>query len=316
MASKSSSAGGNWVTINGVHVLIGANGKITKGPAKFIGSTVDDLKGSKKSVAERKAELQKKKQQSSTSKKTDKKESPKKSTEKKTTPSNNSSAKNNTQESAKSDIVKKLQSSGSATMTQKGDWGNSTTKITKLKDGEYSVVTTTQFGNGSPVKDRQVFTSSEKAAGYASKNMSLDDPYRIGGSKSTSTKVVNKDIDSRPVGSSNKRLTMVDDGKTSKIVMSSNTPKYPSGVTTPAQKKAYTQAINNGKTSSEATKVAKNVGKTTTTQTTVQIAGFTKSQNARLQKLVNSGMKPEEAASKVLSSSGGYNIFRGGRGFR
>ena len=42
MAAKKSSKGGNWVTINGVHVLI-ENGKITKGPAKFIGSTLNDL---------------------------------------------------------------------------------------------------------------------------------------------------------------------------------------------------------------------------------------------------------------------------------
>lgn len=62
MAKSSSSSGGNWVTINGVHILIGANGKIEKGPAKFIGSTVDDMKKSGKSTADRKAELQKKKE--------------------------------------------------------------------------------------------------------------------------------------------------------------------------------------------------------------------------------------------------------------
>ena len=50
-ASKKSSSGGNWVTINGVHVLI-ENGKITKGPAKFIGSTLNDLPSSGKQSAE------------------------------------------------------------------------------------------------------------------------------------------------------------------------------------------------------------------------------------------------------------------------
>lgn len=49
-----------WVTINGVHVYISNLGKIKKGPAKFIGSTLDDLKGSNKSTADKKAELQKK----------------------------------------------------------------------------------------------------------------------------------------------------------------------------------------------------------------------------------------------------------------
>lgn len=49
-----------WVTINGVHVFIGPKGKITKGPAKFIGSTVNDISKPKKSVAERKEQLKKK----------------------------------------------------------------------------------------------------------------------------------------------------------------------------------------------------------------------------------------------------------------
>ena len=56
MTIKSMSAG-RWVTINGCHVFIGASGKITKGPAKFIGSTVEDLSGSKKSVEQKKSDL-------------------------------------------------------------------------------------------------------------------------------------------------------------------------------------------------------------------------------------------------------------------
>lgn len=39
--SKSSS-GGNWVTINGVHVLIGGSGTIIKGPASLVGKTYKD----------------------------------------------------------------------------------------------------------------------------------------------------------------------------------------------------------------------------------------------------------------------------------
>ena len=73
MAKKSVATGGavgNWVTINGAHVLIGANGKIAKGPAKYIGSTLADLGG-----------------KSSTSKsKSTKKTTPKKTTPKKETP--------------------------------------------------------------------------------------------------------------------------------------------------------------------------------------------------------------------------------------
>lgn len=56
LANKTNSGQGNWVTINGVHVLIGANGKIIKGPAKFIGSTVDDLKN-QKMTDDKKAQL-------------------------------------------------------------------------------------------------------------------------------------------------------------------------------------------------------------------------------------------------------------------
>jgi len=37
--------------------------------------------------------------------------------------------------------------------------------------------------------------------------------------------------------------------------------KYPSGITTTAQKRAYTRAINSGKSSSEAKKIAENSGK-------------------------------------------------------
>ena len=52
---KNTAKGGGWVTINGVHVFI-EGGKITKGPAKFIGSSVNDLP-SGKSAEDKKAEL-------------------------------------------------------------------------------------------------------------------------------------------------------------------------------------------------------------------------------------------------------------------
>ena len=43
-AYAASSGGDHWVTINGTHVLIGDSGKIKKGPDKFIGSTVAEMK--------------------------------------------------------------------------------------------------------------------------------------------------------------------------------------------------------------------------------------------------------------------------------
>ncbi len=101
MASKkSSSSDGRWVTINGVHVFIGASGKITKGPAKFIGSKVDDLKGQKMSD-EKKAQLKakygdKKKSTSTTTSKssgTTKKTTPTKSTTSKTTGTKSTTSK-------------------------------------------------------------------------------------------------------------------------------------------------------------------------------------------------------------------------------
>lgn len=52
---KNTAKGGGWVTINGVHVFI-EGGKVTKGPAKFIGSSVNDLP-SGKSAEDKKAEL-------------------------------------------------------------------------------------------------------------------------------------------------------------------------------------------------------------------------------------------------------------------
>lgn len=74
------SNGGNWVTLNGVHVLIGANGKIIKGPAKFIGSTVEDLQ-KQKMTNDKKEELKAK--YGDKTKKEDKKEEPKKEEPKK-----------------------------------------------------------------------------------------------------------------------------------------------------------------------------------------------------------------------------------------
>lgn len=57
-----------WVTINGVHVFIdGKSGKITQGPAKFIGSTLNDLPSNKGSQADLKARLQAKKENKSDS---------------------------------------------------------------------------------------------------------------------------------------------------------------------------------------------------------------------------------------------------------
>ena len=35
----------HWVTINGVHVLIGGNGTISKGPANLVGKTIEEVKG-------------------------------------------------------------------------------------------------------------------------------------------------------------------------------------------------------------------------------------------------------------------------------
>lgn len=69
-----------WVTLNGVHVLIGANGKITKGPAKFIGSSIEDLQKQKMSN-DKKEELKAK--YGDKTKKEGKKEEPKKSEPKK-----------------------------------------------------------------------------------------------------------------------------------------------------------------------------------------------------------------------------------------
>ena len=74
MASKTSSSVGSWVTINGVHVLIGANGKITKGPARFIGSKVEDLPGGKSTTTKTSTKKTVEKKKTTTPKKTTSKE--------------------------------------------------------------------------------------------------------------------------------------------------------------------------------------------------------------------------------------------------
>ena len=57
--SKGASGGGRWVTINGSPVFI-QGGKITKGPARLVGSTAADVEKPSKSTADRKEELKKK----------------------------------------------------------------------------------------------------------------------------------------------------------------------------------------------------------------------------------------------------------------
>ena len=100
MASKSS-GDGNWVTINGVHVLIGANGKITKGPAKFIGSRVEDLPGGKNTGKNLKASSTK--STSTTKKTTTKSGGTSKSTTSKTRTNTSNSTKSDTNISKMSD---------------------------------------------------------------------------------------------------------------------------------------------------------------------------------------------------------------------
>lgn len=58
-ATKGGTGVGVWRTINGSPVFI-QGGKITKGPARLVGSTAKDVEGSKKSAEDRKAELKKK----------------------------------------------------------------------------------------------------------------------------------------------------------------------------------------------------------------------------------------------------------------
>ena len=80
-------------------------------------------------------------------------------------------------------------------------------------------------------------------------------------------------------------------------------------VATPKAQSTFNKAVSSTSTSST-TKASGSTG-------SVSIAGFTKSQNTKLNNYVKSGMSVEEAADKVLSSSG-YGIFGGGRrgGFR
>lgn len=122
-----------WVTINGNHVYIGAEGTITKGPASMKGLKVGK------------------------------------------------SGKVNPNSVAK-EIEGKLKKSKSTTLTQKGDWGRSSTKVTRLKNGEYSVSSTVRWANRSiPSADRQIFSRASSAAKYATKFMSETDPYKISG---------------------------------------------------------------------------------------------------------------------------------------
>ena len=108
-------------------------------------------------------------------------------------------------------------------------------------------------------------------------------------------------------------ITKKESSQPQKLGSQNSTPKYPTGIETTAQKRAYTKAINSGKSTSEATKIAKNAGASNTTPK-YAVAGFSKSQNAQLNKYISQGIDADVASDLVLSKSG-HSIFgRGKRG--
>ena len=259
-----------WVTINGVHVYISNLGKIKKGPAKFIGSTIDDLKGQKMS-ADKKAELQKK-----YGKKTSEKPSERKSKDDSKESKTKDKSPNDTAKMQEKEHLAKLYANGvyndtylrSVAMDNYGMSSKDVEDIVKMAGGRNTTFSDRMEAN----RKIQQNTSGSFKSGGESYTYSMDGSYmsvkNSKGIEVASEKVgtSNLGVNASQTAKSILKATQANGGNALDVRSSSKatTPKYPSGIETASQKRAYTRAINSGKSTAEATKSALNAGKGST----------------------------------------------------
>ena len=284
-SSKSSkgSAGGNWVTINGVHVLIGANGKIAKGPAKFIGSTLNDLPGSSvKSVAERKADLQKKKSASTSS-------------TSKTSTSQDGAVRVGSgtiggirRRSRRSTIMRGTPEAVIASANKASSTKTATKSVELGFDTDYSKLTKKQIEAGMDKLEAEMRKSKDPFMKEAMDGVLFEAANALAGGKYA------KSSGAPP----------------STIPASPNRRSTPASITdglTTSQKKVFFDAVKRGVNVGDAVAVAKQTRNPKTTSkpnSSISVAGLTKSQNSKVNKLVQSGVSVDEAVDVVLSSAG------------
>ena len=236
---------GNWVTINGTHVLIGGNGKIIKGPAKFIGSTIEEM--SKESSDKR--------------------------------PRVDGYNPNNPTGLSRKERISKIRD------LEKKFSKLSDEEVSKQLESNKNTMNTSVLGSKEYVQAR-LNTQALLSIKEDRRNSSLtrEDIVKIAGD---AVREQSKPTRTYPRMASPTAQKHVDDfykpdtvGARAKT--GSAPKKYPSGITTPAQKRAYTRAINSGMTSSEAKKSA--LGGTSA-KTKSSSDGFKKLTNSQIKKM-------------------------------
>ena len=209
---------GSWVTINGTHVLIGASGKIVKGPAKFIGSTVEEIKSADKSSIN------------------DSKVSSK------ATKSNPTGMTLKERGEAIRKVKDKYQNADSSTINRDLEKNKKIMQSSEIGTEKYTKARINVLALQNLKSDRNNSSmTTEQKVGFMSSNTLV----HSGGNPSKP--LINPAKVSGTI--QQKRFS-----ETAKSVSSntSGSSKYPSGITTTAQKRAYTRAINSGKSASEA----------------------------------------------------------------
>lgn len=392
-AAKGGTGEGVWRTINGSPVFI-EGGRITKGPARLVGSTASDAEGSNKSASDRKEEL-KKKYGDKLKEKSGKSTEGSKSTTKSTPASSSTSkaeSKGGTKDVPASARKEELRQKYGDKLKEKAKGGSSTSS-------ETSKTTKETKASSTPTKSKDSGKSADKTADSPKKTTESKstppknntETFTVDGVKyefkvnangegvitrdggalvgiNSSFKSVNDaksmvaETNARTARLSNAESVAKNSGGvalyTGKVIQPGSVKQ--AGIDPKTRQVQYTAVDNTGKTikldgadmgavmvlglsnfstgtipkatpsKTVATPKAqstfnKAVSSTSTSSTTkasgstgsVSIAGFTKSQNTKLNNYVKSGMSVEEATDKVLSSSG-YGIFGGGRrgGFR
>ena len=239
---------GNWVTINGTHVLIGGNGKIIKGPAKFIGSTVEEMKSaSKSSINDSKVSS-------------------------KATKSNPTGMTLKERGEAIRKVKDKYQNADSSTINKDLEKNKKIMQSSEIGTEKYTKARINVLALQNLKSDRNNSSmTTEQKVGFMSSNTLV----HSGGNPSKP--LINPAKVSGTI--QQKRFS-----ETAKSVSSntSGSSKYPSGITTTAQKRAYTRAINSGMTSSEAKKSA--LGGTSA-KTKSSSDGFKKLTNSQIKKM-------------------------------
>lgn len=215
--AKKALGSGNWVTINGTHVFI-QGGKITKGPSKFIGSTVADME--------------------------------------KTTSTSNSSTSNDTKTASAKTIGTANNKSSNLILTKKAEshgWTEKDVKsLNSIADDFSNVSVSWSRANNLKAQVSVTVSGKERPVAYVHpvRTLSGKDGYFLTGKgRLPEAEYVTL---GRVSSTIKKEISKINNANGITPTFNPTGAKYPSGITTTAQKRAYTRALNSGMSSSEA----------------------------------------------------------------